>query len=107
MHPMSAHGMLGSDRDAVKGAKLEGRLGRRVWGLVRHYRRMLGGYLTTIVLEALLGVVPALLIKRGGDDAIPNQEGGLLTSLAAVMVAIAFAQAVLSLAERWGSARIG
>ncbi len=107
MHPMSAHGMLGSDRDAVKGAKLEGRLVRRVWGLVRHYRRMLGGYLTTIVLEALLGIVPALLIKRIVDDAIPNHDRGLLTSLAAVMAGIAFAQAVLSLGERWWSARIG
>src|SRR4051795_633254 len=107
MHPMSPHSMLGSDRDAVKGAKLEGRLVRRVWGLVRHYRRMLAGYLTTIVLEAVLGIVPALLIKRIVDEAIPHQDRGLLTSLAAVMVAIAFAQAVLSLAERWGSARIG
>src|SRR3954469_19310683 len=107
MHPMSPHSMLGSDRDAVKGAKLEGHLVRRVWGLVRHYRRMLAGYLTTIVLEALLGIVPALLIKRIVDDAIPNHDRGLLTSLALVMVAIAFAEAVMSLAEGWWSARIG
>jgi ATP-binding cassette subfamily B protein len=68
---------------------------------------MLAGYLTTIVLEALLGIVPALLIKRIVDDALPNHDRGLLTTLALVMVGIAFAEAVMSLAERWWSARIG
>src|SRR4051794_10888797 len=58
------HSMLGSDPSAVKGAKLDRHLLRRVWLLARRYRRMLTGYPTTIVLEAVLGIVPALLIKR-------------------------------------------
>src|SRR4051794_5460397 len=101
------HSMLGSDPSAIKDAKVDRALVGRVWLLVRSYRRMLTGYLATIVLEAVLGIVPALLIKRIVDTAIPQHDRGLLTSLALVMVAIAFAEAVMSLAERWWSARIG
>jgi ATP-binding cassette, subfamily B, bacterial len=104
---MGPHSMLGSDPSAVKGAKLERALVRRVWRLVASYRRMLTGYLATIVLEAVLGIIPALLIKRIVDRALPHHDRGLLTSLALVMVAIALTEAVLSLAERWWSARIG
>ena len=99
--------MLGSDPSAIKDAKVDRALVGRVWLLVRSYRRMLTGYLATIVLEAVLGIVPALLIKRIVDTAIPQHDRGLLTTLALVMVAIAVAEAVLSLAERWWSARIG
>jgi len=101
------HSMLGSDPSAIKDAKVDRALVGRVWRLVRSYRRMLAGYLVTIVLEAVLGIVPALLIKRIVDTAIPQHDRGLLTTLALVMVAIAFAEAVLSLGERWWSARIG
>ena len=61
----------------------------------------------TIVLEALVGIVPPLLIKRIIDTAIPQQDNGMVTTLALIMVAIAFGDALLSLGERWWSARIG
>jgi ATP-binding cassette subfamily B protein len=99
--------MLGSDPDAVKGKRLQRDLLLRVWSFVRQYRRMLTGYLVTIVIEAVIGIIPALLIKRIVDDAIPKQDRGLVTTLALLMVAFAFVGAVLSLAERWWSARIG
>src|SRR4051794_33093308 len=104
---MGPHGMWPRDREAVRGAKLQRSLVRRVWAYVRQYRRMLAGYLSTIVLEAVLGIIPALLIRRVVDDAIPNKDNGLVTTLALVMVGIAFVEAVLSLFERWWSARIG
>ena len=99
--------MLGSDPEAVKGTKLERALVRRVWVFARRYRRMLAGYLATIVLEALVGIVPPLLIKRIVDDGIGHHDQGLVTNLALLMVAFAFWDALLSLAERWWSARIG
>ncbi|MEY2450666.1 MAG: hypothetical protein QOD92_240, partial [Acidimicrobiaceae bacterium] len=99
--------MLGSDPNAVKGARLQRALVGRVWSFVRRYRRMLVGYLVTIVIEAVIGIIPALLIKRIVDDAIPNHDRGLLTTLAVCMVGFAFGGALLSLAERWWSARIG
>jgi raffinose/stachyose/melibiose transport system permease protein len=48
-------------------------------------------FLVTIVLEAVIGLIPALLIRRIIDDAIPQKDGGMVTTLALVMVAIAFA----------------
>src|SRR5581483_8949783 len=104
---MGQHGMLGSDPDAVKGARLQRSLVRRIWAYVRAYRRMLVGYLVTIVLEAVLGIIPALLIRRIVDDALPHKDGGLVTSMAVLMMGIAFVDAILSLGERWWSARIG
>ena len=104
---MAHHSMLPGDRDAVRGAKLERDLVRRVWQFARRYRRMLVGFIATIVVEAIIGIIPALLIRRIVDDAIPNRDQGLVTMLALLMVAIAFGQALLSLGERWWSARIG
>ena len=104
---MGPHSTLGSDPNAIKDAKVDRALIRRVWSLARRYRSMLTGYLTTIVLEAVLGIIPALLIKRIVDEAIPHHDRGQLTTLALIMVAVAFTEAVLSLGERWWSARIG
>jgi ATP-binding cassette, subfamily B, bacterial len=78
-----------------------------VWSFARPYRAMLIAFLVTIVLEALVGIVPPLLIKRIIDVAIPNRDNGMVTTLALFMVAIALADALLSLGERWWSAKIG
>ena len=99
--------MLGSDPSAVKGAKLERQLVSRVWRFARPYRPMLIGFLATIVLEALVGIAPPLLIKRIVDDALAQKDGALVTGLAVAMIAVAFADALLSLGERWWSARVG
>jgi ATP-binding cassette subfamily B protein len=107
MHGMGPHSLWPRDRDAVKGRTLERALLRRVWQFARNYRRMLAGFLATIVLEALVGIVPPLLVKRILDDALPNKDNGLVTALAIAMVALAFVDALLSLGERWWSARIG
>ena len=68
---------------------------------------MLMAFLVTIVFEALVGIVPPLLIKRIIDTAIPQQDNGMVTTLALLMVAIAIGDALLSLGERWWSAKIG
>jgi ATP-binding cassette subfamily B protein len=107
MQHMSPHALWPRDREAVKGSKLERQLIRRVWQFARNYRRMLVGFLATIVFGALVGIVPPLLVKRVLDDAIPGKDKGLITTLAVLMVALAFVDALLSLAERWWSARIG
>jgi len=99
--------MLGSDPDAVKGTKLERALVLRVWRFAHPYRAMLVGFLITIVLEAFVGIGPTLLIKRIVDEIIGGKDESLVTTLGILMVAFAFADALLSLAERWWSARIG
>jgi ATP-binding cassette subfamily B protein len=99
--------MLGSDPAAAEGASFSAALARRVWQLARPFRRLLAVFLGTIVVDAVLTLVPPLLIRRIIDDAMPNQDRGLVTTTALLMVAIAFGTAALGLVERWASARIG
>jgi ATP-binding cassette subfamily B protein len=101
--------LLGHDPNAVRGAELRRGLFRRVWSLALPYRGMLGGFLATIVAEAMLGLVPALLIRRIVDDALDpaSPDPGLVTSSALLMVGVAVIGGGLTLAERWWSARIG
>src|SRR5262245_41342804 len=105
MRMMGPHGM--TDPETVKGVSFDAALFRRVWGFAKPYRPQLVGFLITIVLEAIEGLVPLLLIKRIIDDAIPHKDGTLVTELALFMVGIALIDAILSMFERWWSSRIG
>jgi ATP-binding cassette subfamily B protein len=99
--------MLGSDPDAVKGAAIGRATVKRVWEFARPYRRMLIGFLIIIVLEAVVGLAPPLLIKAIFDHGIAQHDEGLVTLLALFMVVAALGDAVLSMFDRWWSARIG
>src|SRR5258706_1813309 len=101
MMRMGPHGM--TDPDTVKGVSFDRALFARVWRFAGPYRRQLVGFLITIVLEAIEGLVPLLLIKRIIDDAIPNADRGLVTQLALFMVGIAVLDAALAMFERWWS----
>jgi ATP-binding cassette subfamily B protein len=98
---------LGSDPTAIAGARVQKGLILRVWRFARSYRLMLAGFLATIVLAALIDLVPPLLIRRIIDDALPNEDSGAVALLAGLMVAVALAEAVLSMGERLWSSRIG
>jgi ATP-binding cassette subfamily B protein len=104
---MGPHHMLRTDPDKLRNAHVDRHLVRRVWAFARPYRVMLIAFLVTIVLEAFVGILPPLLIKRIIDTAIPQRDNGMVTSLALLMVAIAAGDALLSLGERWWSAKIG
>jgi len=96
-----------NDPSAVAGKSFDRALVRRVWGLAAAYKRLLAVFLAVIVAGAVVGLLPPLLVKRIIDDAIPNGDGGLVTTSALFMVALAFGSALLGLAERWTSARVG
>jgi ATP-binding cassette subfamily B protein len=69
---------------------------------------MLTGFLATIVLAAVLAVVPPFLFREIIDDALaPPADRSQLNLLASLVVAAAAGQALLGLAERWWSSRIG
>ncbi len=104
---MDHHAMLGSDPDAVKDSKLERALMRRVWQLAQRYRIMLVGFLVTIALDTIVGIGPPLLIKRILDEIGGGRNERLVTTLGMLMIGLAFVEALLSLAQRWWSARIG
>jgi ATP-binding cassette, subfamily B, bacterial len=106
---MGPHGLLPGDESAIAGATVRRSQVRRVWQLARPYRAMLAGFLATIVVDALLGLVPPLLIRHIVDNALDpaSPDRDLVTILALAMVGVAVLDAILAVIERWTSSRIG
>jgi len=107
MHGMHPHMVIGRDKDGVKGKSLDRSTVRRVLAYADRYRAMLLGFVATLFISSLLSIVPALLVRRIIDDAIPASDRGLVNNLALIMVGLALASGIISLFERWFSARIG
>ena len=97
------------DPDEVNAHRVTRRTVRRMVGVRPPYRRDIGVFLVTVVLAAGIGVATPVLagevvnaITRGGPGA-----ARLVVLLALVIAALAVLDALLSLAQRWYSARIG
>lgn len=97
----------GNDASAVKGKRLEVAVLRRAWAFARPFRAWITGFLTVIVLSAMLALVPPLLFRSIIDTALPEGDRGLVTVLAALTVAAALADAGLAVVQRWCSSRVG
>ena len=98
---------LGSDPTAIAGARVQKGLVKRVWRFARSYRLMLVGFLATIVLAALINLVPPLLIRQIIDVALPDEDRGAVALMAGLMVVVALGEAFLSIFERLWSSKIG
>ena len=101
------HSLWPRDRESMKDAKIDRDSARRVWRFARPYRGMVVGFLVTVIAQALLGLVPPLLFGRIIDDAIPEENTGLLAWFAFFIVMAALASAAVSLFERYWSSLIG
>ncbi|WP_192772726.1 ABC transporter ATP-binding protein [Plantactinospora soyae] len=108
---MGGWGMLRSLRngDEVTAHRVTRRGVRRIVEFARPYRRDIGVFLVTVVFAAIIGVATPVLagdvinaISGGKSDA-----GRLVIILALVIAGLAVVDALLSLAQRWYSARIG
>jgi ATP-binding cassette subfamily B protein len=93
----------------LSGRKIGRETARRIMAFARPYRRDIVVFLVSVILAAGIGVAtPVLagrvvnLITRGGGDAA---QAIIRTAL--LIAALAIADAFLSLAQRWYSARIG
>lgn len=104
---MGPHALLGSDPDAVKGKKLSRQTLARVAQFARPYRWQLAGFVATILVAALLALLPPLVFRRLIDSSIINGDRSEVNVLALVLILAAFTEAALALAERWFSSRIG
>src|ERR1700712_5602097 len=102
----SIHG-FGRDTKALKGKKIERDLMRRVLRLARPYRGQLIGFVIAVVLAAIAGAVPPLILRSVIDTAIPDKDRQLVAVLAAAAVFLALFNAGLTLIQRYYSARIG
>lgn len=80
---------------------------KRVWSYGKPYARWLLGILATIIVISTLSVVPALLIRRFLDVAIPHQDLRMLTLLGMGMVLVPLISAVVGVGQRWFSSRVG
>lgn len=108
---MAGWSMLRSMRnsDEVRGHRLSRGTARRIVAFARPYRRDIAVFLITVVVAAVIGVATPVLagdvintINRGG-----SQAGAAVIRLAFFIAGLAVADAFLSLAQRWYSARIG
>ncbi len=98
---------IGQDPSTIKGQKITKTTIRRVLEFARPYRSMLIGFIITLILAALVNLVPPLLFKLIIDRAIENQDRGQVNTYAIIIVIAAFVAAGLSLVERYWSAVIG
>jgi len=96
-------------RDELAGRRVSRQTLRRVLGFAQPYRRDIAVFLVAVVLSAVIGVATPVLagdvvnaITGGRPDA-----GGVVVRLALLIAGLAVADAGLSLAQRWYSARIG
>ena len=80
---------------------------RRIAGYARPYLRELVVFLALNSLAALIVVANPLLLKSIIDRGIVPGDQGVVLWLAAGVAALALVEAVLGLAQRWYSARIG
>src|SRR4051794_33249835 len=108
---MSSWGMLRSiqQSDRVAQHRLTRGTFKRILRFARPYRADIVVFLTTVVIDAVIGVATPVLaghvvnaITGGGSDA-----ASLVIRLALLIAALAVVDAFLSLAQRWYSARIG
>ena len=71
------------------------------------YRAQLAGFVVTVVAAAITAAIPPLLFRSLLDNAVPDRNRTLVAVLAIAAVGLAFANALLSLLQRWFSAKIG
>ncbi|MEL7158336.1 MAG: ABC transporter ATP-binding protein [Actinomycetota bacterium] len=95
------------DRDSVADARIDRASAQRVWRFAMPYRGLVVGFLFTVIIEAVLGLVPAVLFGRIIDQAIPNEDRGQLAVFAVLIVGASILAGIVGLAERWWSSRIG
>ena len=85
--------------------------GRRVLAFAAPFRAEIAVFLLTVVVAAAIGVATPVLAGRVvdaiADVAAGPERGRTVVLLAAVIAGLAIADALLQLAQRWYSARIG
>ncbi|WP_226346198.1 ABC transporter ATP-binding protein [Agilicoccus flavus] len=94
-------------QDSVKGQRLKPGTVRRIARYAVPYRRLIAVFLVLVVADAVLVVATPLLLRRIVDDGVIAGNRELVVGLALVVAALAVVDAVLGVAQRWASSRIG
>ena len=106
---MMTHNTLqGFRRDeALRGRRLNRQTLRRVLTWCAPYKRQLIGFVLAVIVDSIVMVIPPLLVRRLIDTALPDKNRHLVAVIALVAVGLAFADAMLSLTQRYLSSRVG
>ena len=93
--------------DSVKDRKLAPGTSRRVMGYARPYRREIVLFVALVIVTSALVVATPLLLRKLIDEGVTPKNRTVVIELSLLVAALAVAEGVLSLAQRWYSARIG
>jgi ATP-binding cassette subfamily B protein len=93
--------------DTVRSQRLSPGLVRRIARFAAPYRRLLAVFLILVVVDAAVGAANPLVYAAIIDRGILPRDSGLVVGLAVLLVVLAVFDGVLSLVERWISARVG
>src|ERR1700688_3439797 len=93
--------------DTVTQQQLPKGIVRRIAGFARPYRRALGVFLVLIIVDAVIGAANPLIYRAIINDVIGKRGADIIIKLAFFLAGLAIFDAVLSLWQRWVSARIG
>ena len=109
MSQPGGHGVMRSMvRDqSVLDVRLRGDTTRRVLSYSRPYRMWIAGFLSLVVIDATVVVAVPLLLKNIVDQGVLLKDGSVVVRLSLLVAVLSVASAVLDIAQRWFSARIG
>jgi ATP-binding cassette, subfamily B, bacterial len=79
----------------------------RIWRFAERHHRRLGGFVAVSVVSALLAVATPMLAGKVVDAIVRGGPAATIILLAAIIAAVAIAEAAVSLVTRWLSSNIG
>jgi ATP-binding cassette, subfamily B, bacterial len=80
---------------------------KRIARFAAPYKRQLIAFLALVVVDAFIGAANPWIVKLIIDDGITKHHRALVIGLALLMAGLALVSALVNLANRWFSARIG
>ena len=108
MRPMY-YGMmrrLGQDPEVAQHRLTKGVL-PRILRFAKPYRVLITVFVVLVVISSALAVTPPLLFKQIIDEGVLKGDRRLLITLAVTVAALAVAQGILGMVQRWFSSTIG
>jgi ATP-binding cassette subfamily B protein len=105
----AAWGMVRSFRrdSSITSQKLSPGTLKRIAGFAAPYRKLLAAFLALITLDALIGTVNPLIFRQIINKGILGRNTRLIVLLALLVAGLALVDAVVSLVQRYLSARVG
>ncbi len=92
---------------SLKDHKVSRDVVRRIMGFARPYRRSIVLFLILVVGGSALVIATPLLLQRLVDDGVVPGDRRVVVTLALVVAALAFVEAIVGLVQRYLSSRIG